>query len=219
MHPRQRDSHARYTFTIEGTVEPQPVWDLQDRLKVSQNELARLLGLSTGFMSQLLNGTRYPSPRTQRRIQRFFGDVSPDELFIVVEPDAQGPDPSVRIKREADSIADGTQVSLAAILPPGSTEMPKDFPKRLVASLMATSLPWIQFAYVVGGQSKADGPLEKRRREVWRRGDALPVPARSAHSQRTADAPWRRSPGWTHSASPEGWEVGGWSDPGQHTFE
>ena len=47
-----------------------------------------------------------------------------------------------------------------------------------------------------GGQSKADGPVEKRRREAWRRGDALPVPGRSAHSQRTADAPWRCSPGW-----------------------
>ena len=145
---------------------PQPGWDLQDRLKVSQNELARLLGLSTGFMSQLLNGTRSLSPRTQRRIQRFFGDVGPDELFIVVGPDAQGPDLAVRIKREADSIADGTQVSLAAILPPGSTEMPKDFPRRLVAIKEATRLPWTQFAYVVG--------VSPRQMYRWRKEGAKP---------------------------------------------
>ncbi len=116
-------------------------------------------------MSQLMNGTRSPSPRTQRRIQRFFGDVSPDELFIAAEPDAQGPDPSVRIKREADSIADGTQVSLAAILPPGSTEMPKDFP-RLVAIKEATRLPWTQFAYVVG--------VSQRQMYRWRKEGAKP---------------------------------------------
>ena len=146
---------------------PQPVWDLQDRLKVSQNELARLLGLSTAYMSQLLNGTRSPSPRTQRRIQRFFGDVSPDELFIVVGPDAQGPDPSVRMKREADSIADGTQVSLAAILPPpGATEMPRDFPRRLVAIKEAIRLPWTQFAYVVG--------VSPRQMDRWRNEGAKP---------------------------------------------
>ena len=145
---------------------PQPVWDLQDRLKVSQNELARLLGLSTAYMSQLMNGTRSPSPRTQRRIQTFFGDVSPDELFIAVGPDAQGSDLAVRIRREADSIADGTQVSLAAILPPGSTEMPKDFPRRLVAIKEAIRLPWIQFAYVVG--------VSPRQMYRWRKEGAKP---------------------------------------------
>ena len=60
------------------------VWDRLDRLNMTQNDLARLLGISTGYLSRLVNGTRSPSPRMRRRIQEVLGCSEFDELFIVV---------------------------------------------------------------------------------------------------------------------------------------
>ena len=39
------------------------VWELLDRLGISQNELARRCGFSPGHLSMLMNGKRSPSPR------------------------------------------------------------------------------------------------------------------------------------------------------------
>ena len=40
---------------------PASVWRLIDQGKVSQAELARLVGTSSGYLSQLMSGTRSPS--------------------------------------------------------------------------------------------------------------------------------------------------------------
>ena len=59
------------------------LWSQINRLSMSQNELARLLGTSSGYLSQLINGQRYPSPRMRRRLLRVLGDIPFDELFTV----------------------------------------------------------------------------------------------------------------------------------------
>ena len=55
------------------------------RRNMSQNSLARMLGLSTGYMAQLMNGDRYPSPspRLRQRILETMNPLSFDDLFIV----------------------------------------------------------------------------------------------------------------------------------------
>ena len=53
------------------------------RRNMSQNSLARMLGLSTGYMAQLMNGDRYPSPRLRQRILEILNPLSFDDLFIV----------------------------------------------------------------------------------------------------------------------------------------
>ena len=45
-------------------------WELLDRLGMSWNELARQCGLSSGYLSQLMNGRRSPSPYDRRRLRR-----------------------------------------------------------------------------------------------------------------------------------------------------
>ena len=65
------------------------VWELLDRLDISQNELARRCGISRGYMSQLMRGERSPSPRLRRRIQEVLGVDDFHVLFIVVEPEEQ----------------------------------------------------------------------------------------------------------------------------------
>ena len=46
------------------------VWELLGRLGRSQNELARQCGLSSGYLSQLMNGKRSPSPYARRRLRQ-----------------------------------------------------------------------------------------------------------------------------------------------------
>ena len=45
-------------------------WELPGRLGMFQNELARQCGLSSVYLSQLMNGRRSPSPYDRRRLRR-----------------------------------------------------------------------------------------------------------------------------------------------------
>lgn len=56
------------------------------RRNMTQAKLARRLGISTGFMSQLLTGQRYPGPSLRLRLLNEFG-VGFDALFEIVERD------------------------------------------------------------------------------------------------------------------------------------
>ena len=67
------------------------MWELLDQLGISQNELARLCGLSSGYFSQLMNGTKSPSPKVRRELQQVLGVSDFDRLFIIEWPDEGGP--------------------------------------------------------------------------------------------------------------------------------
>ena len=67
------------------------VWALLDELGISQNELARLCGLSSGYFSQLMNGIKSPSPKVRRKLQQVLGVTDFDRLFIIEWPDEDGP--------------------------------------------------------------------------------------------------------------------------------
>ena len=62
-------------------IKSKAVYDILDRLHMSQSELARQAGLSTGYVSQVISGKRTPSPPVRRRIQRALGVDDFDELF------------------------------------------------------------------------------------------------------------------------------------------
>ena len=59
-------------------------WDRLDRLNLSQNQLADLLGCSSSHVSRLFNGTRFPSAAMRQGMQEVLG-AGFDELFIVEE--------------------------------------------------------------------------------------------------------------------------------------
>ncbi len=65
---------------------PYAVWGRVNRANLSRNEFARQMGISSGYLSQLITGQRCPSPRMRLRqaldIARF------DDLFIVKGGDA-----------------------------------------------------------------------------------------------------------------------------------
>lgn len=52
---------------------------------MSQNYLAGMAGVSCGYMSQLMDGSRHPSPEVTRRIKAVFPGCSFDQLFMIKE--------------------------------------------------------------------------------------------------------------------------------------
>ena len=67
---------------------PRCVWEVQSRLHLSQNEVAELVGTSSGYFSQLMCGTRSPSAEMRRRLVKVLGIADFDDLFVLepVEP-------------------------------------------------------------------------------------------------------------------------------------
>ena len=59
------------------------VWDRLDQLNLSQNELARTVGITSGYLSQLMSGTRCPSAEMRQRLQDVLGIDSFEDLFIL----------------------------------------------------------------------------------------------------------------------------------------
>ena len=62
---------------------PEAVWEHLSRRNMTQNELARAVGITSGHISLLMNGKRSPSPRVRRRLQAALGVTNFDELFIL----------------------------------------------------------------------------------------------------------------------------------------
>ena len=85
--------HGVRTFTLTGVAEAvrlngAAVWAILHRLNMTKNELAKRCGLATGYLSQLLNGKRNPSPATRQSLQEVLG-AEFDELFIVEGADGE----------------------------------------------------------------------------------------------------------------------------------
>ena len=69
---------------------PVAVWELLDRLGISQNELARRCGFSPGHLSMLMNVKRSPSPRARRRLMEVLEVDDFEVLFVMERPSAAG---------------------------------------------------------------------------------------------------------------------------------
>ena len=64
-------------------VKSEALWNVIARQNISQNELASRLGISSGYMSQLICGTRCPSPKLRRKMLELLSPLTFDDLFIV----------------------------------------------------------------------------------------------------------------------------------------
>ncbi len=64
-------------------LDPHKVWELLNRLNMTQNELARLVGTSSGYLSQLMSGTRCPSADMRKRLMEALGVTRFEDLFIL----------------------------------------------------------------------------------------------------------------------------------------
>jgi len=57
------------------------------RRNLSQNAFAERLGISSGYTSQLMRGSRYPSAGLRARILRSLKNIKFDEVFEIVDDD------------------------------------------------------------------------------------------------------------------------------------
>ena len=64
------------------TLNPAPVWAFLDERDISQNELARRVGISSGYLSQLMRGSAHPSPQVRESLQQELG-LDFDDLFTI----------------------------------------------------------------------------------------------------------------------------------------
>lgn len=62
---------------------PDRMWKLMHRRNISQNELAKLGGMSSGYLSLLMRGMRCPSPERRRRLMKALGVTQFDDMFIL----------------------------------------------------------------------------------------------------------------------------------------
>ena len=67
------------------TVDPRTLWDRMDAHGYSQNQVARLAGISTGHLSLIMNGQRTPSGDVLRRLHEVLFAPTAAELVAPVE--------------------------------------------------------------------------------------------------------------------------------------
>lgn len=54
-----------------------------NRLNITQNRLAAMVGITSGYLSQLMTGTRLPSAEVRKRLQEVLDISRFDDLFIL----------------------------------------------------------------------------------------------------------------------------------------
>ncbi len=67
------------------TVDPRALWDRMDAHGYSQNQVARLAGISTGHLSLIMNGQRTPSGDVLRRLHEVLFRPTAAELVVPAE--------------------------------------------------------------------------------------------------------------------------------------
>ena len=72
------------------TVDPRTLWDRMDAHGYSQNQVARLAGISTGHLSLIMNGQRTPSGDVLRRLHQVLFRPTAAELVAPVELKVMG---------------------------------------------------------------------------------------------------------------------------------
>ena len=69
------------TARIAGEARSPEVWALLNRLNMTQNELARLVGTSSSYLSQLMSGHRCPSAAFRKKLMKALGVTRFEDLF------------------------------------------------------------------------------------------------------------------------------------------
>ena len=79
------DGPARVEPAQPRSVDPRALWDRMDAHGLSQNEVARLAGISSGHLSQIINGQRTPSGRVLEKLHGVLFRPTAAELVVPAE--------------------------------------------------------------------------------------------------------------------------------------
>ena len=79
------DGPARIEPAQPPTVDPRALWDRMDAHELSQNETAKRAGISSGHLSQIMNGQRNPSGEVLRKLHGVLFQATAAELVVPAE--------------------------------------------------------------------------------------------------------------------------------------
>ena len=79
------DGPARIESAQPRSVDPRALWERMDAHNLSQNEVARRAGISSGHLSQVMNGQRNPSGEVLAKLNRVLFRPSAAELVVPAE--------------------------------------------------------------------------------------------------------------------------------------
>ena len=79
------DGPARIESAQPRSVDPRALWDRMEAHQVSQNEVARRAGISSGHLSQIMNGQRNPSGEVLAKLHEVLFRPSAAELVVPAE--------------------------------------------------------------------------------------------------------------------------------------
>ena len=79
------DGPARIEPAQPPTVDPRALWDRMDAHQISQNETARLAGISSAYLSQIMNGQRNASGKVLAKLHGVLFRPSAAELVVPAE--------------------------------------------------------------------------------------------------------------------------------------
>ena len=88
---RPEGKHTRNSLRV--MLNAAPVWDFLEERDMSHNELAHLVGISSGYLSQLMSASAHPSPELRRRFQCVLGVTDFDDLLTITEVGTRPPSP------------------------------------------------------------------------------------------------------------------------------
>ena len=77
-------------MTIKVRLNQSTVMQAIARRNMSQNMLAIRAGISSGYISQIMCGTRNPSPRVRQKLQDVLSPLTFDDIFIIEEISGNG---------------------------------------------------------------------------------------------------------------------------------
>ena len=66
-------------------VTAQALWEIILRWNMTQNQLAKRAGITSGHLSQLINGDRLPSPAVRRKLLEALDPLEFDDIFEIQE--------------------------------------------------------------------------------------------------------------------------------------
>ncbi len=72
------------------------VYQLLGRRNISQRGLAKSLGVSSGYLTQLLNGDRCPSATLRQKMLQVMNPLTFDDLFLMEHQDARRQEEALR---------------------------------------------------------------------------------------------------------------------------
>ena len=79
------DAPAKVEPAQPRSIDPRALWDRMDAHGWSQNEVARLAGISSGHLSQIMNGQRTPSGRVLAKLHGVLFQPTAAELVVPAE--------------------------------------------------------------------------------------------------------------------------------------